>query len=252
ASFAFYHKPSLNWIATLFMFLGGINFALHYAALRGDLHHSYLHDEECRTYIGWLLALMLLLWLVGVTADVRWDQMVFTLVSIATSTGFVNCDYSLWPPAALLLVAAAMFVGASAGSTAGGLKIIRMMLLSRQGVMELKRFLHPTAILHVKANHRTVPPHVIQSLWAFAVLYILVIVVLSLLVAMSGVDLLTAVSASLTCISNTGPGFGLVGPVSNYQSLPELTKLLLVVGMIAGRLEIFTLLLVLSPFFWRK
>jgi len=176
-----------------------------------------------------------------------------SLVSIATSTGFVNADYSFWPPAALLLLAVAMFVGASAGSTAGGLKIIRMILLSRQGIMELKRFLHPAAILHVKVNRRTVPSHIIQSLWAFAVLYISVIFALAMMVSMTGVDILTSISASLTCISNTGPGFGpLVGPASNYLTLPDTTKVLLVIGMIAGRLEIFTLLLILSPFFWRK
>ncbi len=253
ASFGFYNKPSLNWIATLFMFLGGINFSLHYAALRGGMHRSYICDGEFRAYACWLLVLIAVLWLVGVTSHVRWDQMIFTLVSIATSTGFVNADYSFWPPAALLLLAVAMFVGASAGSTAGGLKIIRMILLSRQGIMELKRFLHPAAILHVKVNRRTVPSHIIQSLWAFAVLYISVIFALAMMVSMTGVDILTSISASLTCISNTGPGFGpLVGPASNYLTLPDTTKVLLVIGMIAGRLEIFTLLLILSPFFWRK
>jgi len=253
ASFGYYNKPSLNWIATLFMMLGGINFALHYAALRGGLHRSYMADGECRAYVGWLMILIAVLWLVGVTNDIRWDQMVFTLVSIATSTGFVNTDYNFWPPAALLLLAIAMFTGASAGSTAGGLKIIRMMLLGRQGIMELQHFLHPAAILHIKVNHRTISPHIIQSLWAFAVLYIVVIVALSIMVAMTGVDVLTAISASLTCLSNTGPGFGaIVGPASNYLTLPDTAKLLLIVGMIAGRLEIFTLLLIFSPYFWRK
>ncbi len=253
ASFGFYDKPSLNWIATLFMFLGGVNFALHYAALRGGLYRSYICDGEFLTYLCWLLALIAALWLVGVTSHVRWDQMAFTLLSIATSTGFINADYSFWPPAALLLLAVAMFVGASAGSTAGGLKIIRMMLLSRQSLVELKRFLHPAAILHVKVNHRTVPDNIIQSLWAFAVLYICVIFALSILVSLTGVDILTSISASLTCISNTGPGFGpTIGPASNYLTLPAMAKILLVVGMIAGRLEIFTLLLIFSPFFWRR
>jgi len=253
ASFGFYNKASLNWIATLFMFLGGINFALHYTALHGGLHRAYIADDEFRAYAFWLIILIATSYLVGVTSGIRWDQMIFTIVSIATSTGFVNTDYSFWPPAALLLLAAAMFVGASAGSTAGGLKIIRMMLLNRQGIMELKRFLHPTAILHIKVNHRTVASPVIRSLWAFAVLYITGIFVLSILVAMTGVDILTAISASLTCISNTGPGFGpIVGPASNYLPLPGAAKVLLVIGMIAGRLEIFTLLLVLTPFFWRK
>jgi len=227
ASFGFYDKPSLNWIATLFMFLGGVNFALHYSVLHVGLRRSYGQDGEFRAYAFWLIILIAASYLVGVTSGTRWDQMIFTIVSIATSTGFTDMDYGFWPPAALLLLSVAMFVGASAGSTAGGLKIIRMVLLNRQGIMELKRFLHPAAILHVKVNHRTVPSHIIQSLWAFAVLYILVIFILSILVSMSGVDILSSLSASLTCISNTGPGFGpIVGPASNYLTLPDTAKII--------------------------
>jgi len=251
ASFAYYGQVPLHWIAILFMLVGGINFALHFSVLHGHGLRSY-HDDECRWLFLWLLLLFIALWVSGADAASSWDEVLFTLVSIATTTGFVTVDYSLWPPAATLVIAIAMYVGASAGSTSGGMKVIRLLLLIKYGYLQLRQLIHPHAVLRIRVNRLHADNTVIQAILAFAILYTASIAMLTFFVSLTGVDVATAYSAALTCISNTGPGFGAVGPASNFEHLADSVKYMLVLGMIAGRLELFTMLVLLMPDFWRK
>ena len=254
ASFGYYSLPRLHMIASLFMFLAGMNFALHFAVLRqGGSLRPYFSDEEVRTYALWALALVLLTgWLSLVSDGDRWDMIIFNTISVVSTTGFTVSDYSLWPPGATLLLLMAMFVGACAGSTSGGLKVIRVLLLFRQGMRELRRLVHPHAVLPVLIGKRRVAPSVTEALWGFAVLFMACYFFIAVLVSLTGVDMITAMSASAACITSTGPGFGGVGPAHTYAFLPDPAKVVLMFGMILGRLEIYTIFVLLIPEFWRR
>jgi len=145
-----------------------------------------------------------------------------------------------------------MLVGACAGSTSGGMKVVRLLLLFRHARRELRRLVHPHGVMHVKIGDRGLKSSVAQSLWGFAVLYLVSFFVIAILVALTGVDVITSLSASAACLSNTGPGFGVVGPAHNYELLPAAAKMVLMFGMILGRLEIYTFFVLLVPEFWRK
>jgi len=146
----------------------------------------------------------------------------------------------------------AMFVGACAGSTGGGMKVVRVMLLFRQGMREIRRLVHPHGIIHVKMGGQRVSPEIGDALWGFAVLYLVCYMFLAVVVAFTGVDVVTAFTSAAACITNTGPGFGQVGPAGNYAGLPAAAKQMLIFGMILGRLEIYTFFVLLVPEFWRK
>jgi len=254
ASIGYYDSSLIHMLIVLFMFLAGINFTLHFAALRrGFSISAYFQDEEFRTYVKWLGLLLLLTGaLVFGTGSGSWDEVVFNTVSIATTTGFAVSDYSAWPPGTSLLLLAAMFIGACAGSTGGGMKVVRVLLLFRQGIREIRRLIHPHAIIQVKIGDHSLTSHVVQALWGFFVLYIVCFAVVAVLLACTGVDVLTSLTAAAACLTNTGPGFGAVGPESTYASIPAAGKLVLMFGMVLGRLEIFTFFVLLVPEFWRK
>ncbi len=257
ASFGWFAGTHLRLIAALFMFLAGINFTLHFAALSGGFSPRslfiYLRDDEFRAYARWCGALLLLMLMVVVGAGAgSWDEVVFNTISIATTTGFAVSDYATWPAGTMMLFVMAMFIGACAGSTGGGMKVVRVLLLFRQGAREIRRLIHPHAVSPVKVGDQAVDASVTQTVWGFAVLFVAGFVLIATLVAFSGVDPVTAASAAAACITNTGPGFGEVGPASTYAGLPAAAKGILVFGMILGRLEVFTFLVLLTPGFWRK
>lgn len=254
ASFGYFDDPMLRVMAIVFMVLAGISFMLHFAAaLRGFSIRTYLRDEEFRFYIGWITLLVILAsLLIGFRGKEDLLDIIFNVVSIATTTGFAVSDYSLWPPGIILLMLVAMFVGACSGSTGGGMKVVRIMLLFRQGMREIRRLVHPHGVIHVKIGRHRISPNVTEALWGFAVLFIVCYVIIAILLAFSGVDIVTAFTAAAACITNTGPGFGQVGPAGNYQSLPGMAKEVLIFGMILGRLEIYTFFVLLVPEFWRK
>lgn len=254
ASLGYYDSPMIRGVVVMFMFLAGINFTLHFAALRrGFSLATYIRDAEFRAYARWLLSLLLF---VGVavlaTSSGSLGEAVFNTVSIATTTGFAVSDYGAWPPGATMLLFIAMFVGACAGSTGGGMKVVRVYLLFRQGMREIRRLIHPHAVIHVKIGKQSLPEQVVQGLWGFFALYLVCYAIIAILLAFTGVDMLTALSATAACLTNTGPGFGEVGPASNYAGLPAAAKGVLMFGMILGRLEIFTFFVLLVPEFWRK
>ncbi len=254
ASIGYYDSPVIRGLVVLFMLLAGINFTLHFASLRrGFSVRAYFEDDEFRTYVKWIAFLIVS---VGILAEFShtgtMGEIVFNTVSIATTTGFAVSDYALWPPGTGLLLLAAMFVGACAGSTGGGMKVVRVLLLFRQGMREIRRLIHPHAVIRVKIGDASITGPVVSALWGFFVLYIVCYSVIAILLGVTGVDMMTALSATAACLTNTGPGFGDVGPASTYTNLPDAAKAVLMFGMVLGRLEIFTFFVLLVPEFWRK
>ncbi|MDX8404077.1 MAG: potassium transporter TrkG [Mariprofundaceae bacterium] len=254
ASIGYYESQTIRSLIIVFMLMAGVNFTLHFAALkRGFSLKTYSQDDEFRTYIKWVSTLIILIAAITLTAGAGTiGEVIFNTVAIATTTGFAVSDYAIWPPGTGLLLLAAMFVGACAGSTGGGMKVVRVLLLFRQGMREIRRLIHPHAIIQVKIGDHSVTGPVVQALWGFFVLYMVCYSVIATLLAITGVDMMTALSATAACLTNTGPGFGHVGPASNYASLPDAAKGILMFGMVLGRLEIFTFFVLLVPEFWRK
>ncbi len=254
ASMGWFHSTLIEMIAVFFMVLAGINFTLHFAVLNNRFSpQAYWKDEEFRAYI-YILGVVF----VVIAVPVWWSDsddlhhVLFNVVSVATTTGFAVSDYSQWPPGTNMLLFVVMFIGACAGSTGGGMKVIRVLLLFRQGLGEIRRMIHPHAVIYTKLGEQTVEANVVQAVWGFFVLYMVCYLMIAVIVAMTGVDLLTAMSATAACLTNTGPGFGHVGPADNYAALPAAGKSVLMFAMILGRLEIYTFFVLLVPEFWRK
>jgi len=254
ASMGYYDSPWIRGLCVLFMLLAGINFTLHFAAIRrGFSLRTYFYDDEFRTYLKWLTVLIMIVGALTLFSHKgTWDEVIFNAVAVATTTGFAVSDYAQWPPGTSMLLLMAMFIGACAGSTGGGMKVVRVLLLFRQGMREIRRLIHPHAVIHVKINHQSIDGSIVQALWGFFVLYIVCFAMIAILLACTGVDILTSLSAAAACITNTGPGFGEVGPASTYASLPDTGKGILFFAMILGRLEIFTFFVLLVPEFWKK
>lgn len=255
ASIGFYESSLIEMIAVVFMLISGVNFALHYLAFRSKSLSSYFEDSEFRFF----MSLMLLLSIITVTylyttQTAGFSQSFFTglfqVVSIATTTGFTTAEYFNWPGFLPVLLLFASFVGGCAGSTGGGMKVIRVLLLLKQGLRELSRMVHPHAMLPVKVGKKTIPPRVIDAVWGFFSTYVLILALMLLVLMATGLDQETAFSAVVACLNNLGPGLGDVG--ANYSSLGGVQLSLLCVAMLLGRLEIFTLLVLLTPGFWRK
>ncbi|MDJ0782451.1 MAG: TrkH family potassium uptake protein [Desulfosarcinaceae bacterium] len=255
ASVAHFQSVSIDIILLVFMFLAGINFSLHYQLLRGR-PLAFWRDAECRFYSGIVLVLTLV-----ISADTFGDvyesaadalrYSAFQVVSIVTTTGFATADYEQWPAMSQLILFFCMFIGASAGSTGGGMKCLRIMLCIKYSYKELFRLVHPHAVSHIKIGGKPIPSDVIHSILGFLALYIGLFVVATLLLGALGVDFATALGAAASAIGNIGPGFGDVGPVENYAQIPVLGKWLLAWCMLLGRLEVYTVIILLVPAFWR-
>lgn len=254
ASIGYFDSDLIRCLIIMFMLMAGVNFTLHFASLRnGFSPWTYFRDDEFRAYFKWFVFLILVVGFLAVASGAD-DPVaaVFNIVSIATTTGFAVSDYSLWPPAAVLLLLFAMFVGACAGSTGGGMKVVRVLLLFRQGKREVLRLIHPQAVVLVKLGGHTLSGSLVSALWGFFVLYMVSFAVIAVLVALSGVDMITALSAAAACLTNTGPGLGEVGPASNFAAIPDAGKAVLMFAMVLGRLEIYSFMVLLFPEFWRK
>ncbi len=254
-SFAFYNNPTLEMIAVVFMLLAGMNFALHFSAWRKASAQPYFSDPELRAY-GLLAAVFALLATLVLVLDSVYDNSfsaarfaLFQVVSALTTTGFTSTEFSSWPAPLPLLLIALAFIGGCAGSTAGGIKVIRVMLLFRHAMREIRRLVHPHAVLPVKFGGQKAAPSVLEAVMGFFFLFIASTILMTLLLHATGLDLLTAFSAVAACITNLGPGLGEVS--SNYAVLNDSAKLVLSMAMLAGRLEIYTLLVLLTPTFWK-
>ena len=256
ASLAWFDSPAIEAVAVVFMLLGGINFSVHFLALRGGGPRVYAGDAEVRTFLLLVLALILVVALSlhwsGQTGD--WQlalrEAAFEVVSVITSTGFGLDDFSHWPSFLPVLLIFISFIGGCGGSTAGGMKVMRVMLLARLGYRELKLLLHARAIFPVKIGGRRVREETLQAVWGFFAVYVLTFVALMLLIMMCGLDQVSAFSAIATCMNNLGPGLGEVS--QSFASVSSAGKLVAVVAMLMGRLEIFTVLVLLHPAFWRS
>ncbi|WP_376695800.1 TrkH family potassium uptake protein [Wenzhouxiangella sp. EGI_FJ10305] len=255
ASIGHFDSALIDWLVVFFIFIASLNFGLHYLALRRATAQVYLRDPELKLFVLLLLIISvvatLLLWQQDVYAGF-WNSLrhaVFQSVSYMTTTGFATAEVYTWPgtlPLLLLLISA---LGGCAGATTGGFKIIRVYLLTKQGIRELKRLVHPRAVVPLKLGGRTLNQEVANAVWGFVSLYILCVVVLTLIVSGIERDLVTAVSVVFSSMNNLGPALGQAG--SNYGGLADTTKWLMSFAMLLGRLEIFTILVLLTPTYWK-
>jgi len=256
ASTAYFTSPFIQYILILFMFFAGTNFTLHYLAIHKNF--SFLKsNDEFKVYFYFTIIVSVFITLVHLPyVDFRpeeaFRQSLFHVVSLVTTTGFVSSNYEHWAIFSRMIFLILLFIGGSAGSTGGGIKIIRHLLLFKNGFLELKRLIHPRAVIPARLNGRSVTPEIISNVQAFFILYILIFVFGAIMLSFLGVDFISALGASATCIGNVGPGFGTVGPVANFGHLPDLAKWLLSFLMLLGRLELFTVLIIFTPYFWKK
>ncbi|HEX9185675.1 MAG TPA: potassium transporter TrkG, partial [Vicinamibacteria bacterium] len=257
ASVGGFASPAAEWIVTAFMLLAGMSFVQHYRLLVERRPRSFFSDFEVRAYLVVFLAAAALVTLTlvlheGLAPGRAIRAAAFQVASIQTTTGFATEDFERWFPLAQAILLGLMFVGGCTGSTAGGVKIARVVLLARVVGREFKRMVERHGVFAIRLGGRVTPEETIQSLLSLIYLSLLVLAVSALLLTAMGVDILTSIAAVVACMFNIGPGLGTVGPAENYGHLPALAKWVLCVCMIAGRLEFYTLLVLLTPGFWRK
>ena len=257
ASIAYYNdQPYIQYVITLFMYFAGANFAVHYFFLKRRYDRVW-HNEEFRFYTLSVLVVGLihtvgLMYNHGLGLERAFRDSMFTTLTIVTTTGFVTADYESWAVPLLFIVFMLMFTGGSAGSTAGGIKVVRLLLIIKNSLVELKRLLHPRAIIPVRLDGRAVPQNIMTNILAFFIIYMLVFVSSSLIMTLIGLDFISAIGATIACLGNIGPGLGSVGPTANFAHIPAVGKWFLSFLMLLGRLELFTVLLLFTPFFWKR
>ncbi|MBT8283241.1 MAG: TrkH family potassium uptake protein [Muriicola sp.] len=268
ASLAYWNnQPLIQYIVIFFMFLAGSNFVLSYFVFKGKVQ-KVLRDEEFKFYTI-LMALFVLA--VGMVIYFRADVPVseyhpmvlgdlessfrhalFQVVAVITTTGFVTADFTAWTPFITVFFFGLMFIGGSAGSTAGGIKVMRHILIIKNGLLEFKRTLHPNAIIPVRFNQKTVTEHVVYNVIGFFVLYMLLFIIGALVLGFLGLDFESSVGGAASSLGNVGPAFGSLSPLNNFNSLPALGKWWCGFLMLAGRLELFTVLILMTPYFWKR
>lgn len=256
ASIGYYDSTAIQFVAIVFMLLSGVNFAIHFTAFRHRSLQPYRRDAEFRTYI--LVLFLVSIITVGYlqlmhTFDSTTESIIeglFQVVSIGTTTGYTTAEYYSWPGFLPVLLLYVSFIGGCSGSTGGGIKVIRILLLVKQGVRELRRLVHPSAQYAVKIGKKPMPEKVIEAVWGFFAAYFAISALMILLLMATGLDQETAFSAVAASLNNLGPGLGDVG--RNFASINDPAKWILCVAMLLGRLEIFTLLVLFTPAFWRK
>jgi trk system potassium uptake protein TrkH len=240
------------------MLLAGVNFSLYFLVWRKRSIGVLLRDTEARAFLALMVGSVLLvagyLALLGVyptfTESLR--HAAFSVVSVATTTGFATVDYAQWPMFAPMLMMALCCFATCAGSTGGGIKLVRSLLLQKQALRELTRIVHPRAVVPVTFGGAVVPPQVLSSVMAFMLIYGFVLTSVGMLLLLSGMDVVSAFTAAVACINNTGPGLGQVGPANNYQGLTDFQTWVCTVAMLLGRLELLSVLVLFTPHFWRR
>lgn len=256
ASIAHYQSPYIQYIIVLFMFIAGVNFTLTYFGLKGKLRKVWA-NEEFKAYITTIL-LFTFVTTTGIALlskepfEQAFREAIFQVISVITTTGYITADYTSWAPILTVLFFFMMFIGGSSGSTAGGVKIVRHVILFKNSFLEMKRLLHPTSIIPVRLNRKAISQNVTFNVLAFIMIYISVFVFGSIALSLTGLDFMTTIGAVATSLGNIGPGLGSVGPVDNFAHLPMLSKWILTFLMLLGRLELFTVLILFTPYFWKK
>lgn len=256
ASVAYWNSPYIQYVITIFMFIAGTNFTLSYFAI--NLKFSKLwKDEEFRFYLGFILfftfsSMGLLLATSETGIEQAFRDSFFQVVSLITTTGYATADYMTWATPIIALLFVAMFFGGSAGSTGGGIKIVRIVIMIKNSVLEFKRLIHPNAIIPVRMNHQAIDGKIVRNVLAFIVFYIVIFFLSTLIMSFFGLDIESSMGAVIATLGNIGPGIGKVGPAENFYAIPDAGKWFLSFLMLIGRLELFTVLIILSPAFWRK
>ncbi|MDI9477893.1 MAG: TrkH family potassium uptake protein [Bacillota bacterium] len=253
-SIAAYNMPSIEWVIMIFSFLAGVNFSLYYDVLMGKFK-SLFKDREFQFYCT-VIGIAIILITINITDSwgnilLSFRQAAFQVVTIITSTGFATLDYSIWPAFSKMILFILMFFGGCAGSTSGGIKILRVMIVFKYIKREFYKLIHPNSVISIRIGGQTIPENVVQNVIVFVLLYFLIFAGLSLILLTQDMDLISSTSAVVASLSNIGPGFGSVGPAMNYAGLTTFTKILLSFTMILGRLEIYTVLILITPIFWK-
>lgn len=256
ASIAHWSSPFIQYVVIVFMFLAGTNFTLPYLAFKGNLK-SVFKDEEFRYYTLFVTGFSLvifagLLFSTGRDGEQAFRDSLFQVVSIITTTGFATDDYLNWIPILTILIFVLFFFGGSAGSTGGGIKIMRIVLLLKNSYYELRRMMHPQAVIPVKFNRRSVDAKIITNVLAFFIFYLIIFFASVVLFTILEPDMESSMGAVATCLGNIGPGLGNVGPAENFLHIEPLGKWFLSFLMLLGRLELFTVLVLFSPSFWKQ
>jgi trk system potassium uptake protein len=257
ASIAYFTNPYIHYTISFFMLLAGTNFVLIYFIFKGKLGKIWQNDEF-KYYLKlifiaiFVITVSMILWM-GTPFEQAFRESVFQVISILTTTGYCTVDYLIWQPAGLwVILLLLMFVGGMAGSTAGGIKIVRIQLLLRNSYLEFKRLIHPNAIIPVRYNNKSINTTIVNNIQAFVILYIFIFFVSTLIMSMIGLDFTSAVGSVAASLGNIGPGIGSVGPVENYAHIPVAGKWFLSFLMLLGRLELFTVLMIVAPGFWKN
>ena len=255
-SIAYFDSPFIEYVITVFMFIAGTNFILSFYAMRLRFDKLW-NNEEFRFYTALIIIFILTISLglflsQGYEPEESFRRSAFQVVSIVTTTGFITDDYLLWIPMLSVLIFVLMFIGGSAGSTGGGIKIVRVLLILKNSHLEIKRLIYPNAVIPVKLNNHPVSRIITGNVIAFGFIYILIIAVSVVLISSMGYGMDTSIGAAAACLGNIGPGIGMVGPVENFAHFPDLGKWFLSFLMLLGRLELFTVLVLFLPSFWKK
>lgn len=257
-----YQSAYIEWVITIFMVLAGINFALHFRLLSGQVD-ALSKDTELKVYVSILLVATLLMTIANMLPTSETGAVyqsfsesvrtaAFQAVAIVTTTGFGTADYEIWHPLAVAVIFALFFTGGMAGSTGGGVKVIRVVLLIKNSFKEIRQLIHPNAVIPVRLNEKVVSQEIMRNVLSFFVLYVTLLGAGTLAMAATGLDLMSAFSVTMSCVGNVGPAFGDFGPTENYASISAFGKWLLSFLMMAGRLEIFTVMIMFSPAFWKR
>jgi trk system potassium uptake protein len=255
-SIAYFESPFIHYVIIIFMFIAGTNFTLSWFALHFRFDKLW-RSEEFRAYLFLVLIFTLVIG-AGLTVtglygpEESFRTAAFQVVSIMTTTGYATADYTTWVPFLLMLIFILMLIGGSAGSTGGGIKVVRVLLILKNTYLEIKRHIYPAAVIPVKLNQRPVAQVIIGDVLAFGFIYILILAASVVIISSLGYDMDTSIGAAVACLGNIGPGTGMVGPAESFAHFPVFGKWFLSLVMLMGRLELFTVLVLLLPSFWRK
>lgn len=256
ASMAHFKSQLIEYAASIFMFLSGVNFALYFYLLKGNTEKLY-KSSEFRFYLTIVSIVIIIITMANIHSTYAsfsdsFRYSVFQVISVITTTGYVSADYALWSSFAQIVILTIMFFGGMIGSTAGGIKQVRMLLTLKQGYREIYQLIHPRAVTSLKLDEKFLTKEILGSIWGFVFLFIFTFSIATAAMAATGADIITSISTVVSAMSNVGPALGDAGPTGNYSSIPIAGKWILIFCMLAGRLEIYTVLILFVPQFWKK